>query len=249
MPSSNPSDQRPAGWATMSPAISDANRYYDWIVARIGPYLGKNILDIGSGYGAHLVSILPRVDKLTSIDLSSETVDFLNRRFGGQHGYRAVQVDFGNEAIPGWMMTAHFDTIICLNVLEHIQNDLPALRQMYAVLRPGTGTVVLQIPAHPELYGSMDAQAGHFRRYRRAEICSKLEQAGFEIVHCEYFNRVSALFWWINGRLLRKPLDSGGVNGQIRIYDRYLVPVLKPLEAAFPLPFGQSLLVAARAKA
>jgi SAM-dependent methyltransferase len=239
-------DNRPAGWATMSPAISDANRYYEWTLSRIQPFLGKNILDIGSGYGIHLAPIIPQVEKLTSIDLSAESVEFLARRFAAYGGYRAVQADFGLNPLPAWMVEASFDTILCLNVLEHIEDDLAALRQMRAILHANRGTVVLQIPAHPGLYGSMDRQAGHFRRYRKVEIGEKLEKAGFTVLRLEYFNRLSALFWWINGRVLNKALDSGGVNSQIQIYDRYLVPILKPLESALPLPFGQSILAAAK---
>ncbi len=241
-------ETRPAGWATMSPAISGATHYYEWTVARIRAYLGRNVLDIGSGYGAHLVPILARVERLTSIDLSPESVDFLNARFGGFPAYRALCADFGQEPQPDWMLSSGFDTVLCLNVLEHIQDDLTALRQMRAILRPTGGTVILQIPAHPFLYGSLDAQAGHFRRYCKAEMAEKLAQAGFDLLKLEYFNRLSALFWWINGRVLRKALDSGQVNTQISIYDRFLVPLLRPLEAALPLPFGQSILAVARAR-
>ncbi|MCE5208527.1 MAG: class I SAM-dependent methyltransferase [Chloroflexi bacterium] len=229
----------------MSPSTSEGIHYYGWIVSRINRYLGKNVLDIGSGNRTYLLHILPLVERVTSIDISQENVDFLNQRFEDCSQFRAICADFEQTPLPLWMKVSGFDTILCLNALEHVKDDLSALRHINALLPLGQGVLILQVPSHPGLYGSMDKQAGHFRRYRKSEIATRLEQTGYKILHIEYFNRLSTLFWWINGRLFRRRLDSRIVSFEFKIFDRFLVPVLKPLESLLPLPFGQSILVAA----
>jgi 2-polyprenyl-3-methyl-5-hydroxy-6-metoxy-1,4-benzoquinol methylase len=229
----------------MTHALPPAPRYHKWVVSRIRPYLGQNVLDINSGSGEHLVPVLPLVEKLTSIEHSAEKVAFLNRRFKESGNYHAVWADYAQNPPPAWLKVSGFDTILCMNVLAFLEDDLATLRSLNALLPGGKSVLILQVPAHPILRGSLDRQTGNLRRYRKADLAVKLEQTGFKVLHMEYFNRLSALFWWINGQLLKLSLDSRLVNWQIRIYDRLLAPVLKPVEYLFPLPFGQSLLAVA----
>jgi|APSaa5957512622_1039677.scaffolds.fasta_scaffold126571_1 2-polyprenyl-3-methyl-5-hydroxy-6-metoxy-1,4-benzoquinol methylase len=237
----------PQGWQTMSPAMQEAQNYYRWIVSVLSPYLGENILDIGSGYGAHLVNLLPLGKLVTSIEISTESVAFLDQRFAEYDNYQAMQGEFGNHLVMDMLDRKGFDTISCLNVLEHIEDDLNALRQMHTLLSPQSGVLLLQVPAHAWLYGSLDSQAGHFLRYQKAPLRQKLVQAGFEVLKVDYFNSISALAWFVNARILKQELHAGGVNSQIRLYDRYLLPIFRVIESIIPLPFGQSLIAVARA--
>jgi predicted SAM-dependent methyltransferase len=123
--------------------------------------------------------------------------------------------------------------------LEHIEQDETALRKIFDLLEPG-GRLLLLVPSHPWLYGSLDRHLGHRRRYGKKELRNKLEAMGFKVIFLEYFNRIGILGWFLNSKILRrKRLPSF----QLRIYN-LLVPLFR-LETLFPLPFGTSLLAVA----
>jgi len=128
------------------------------------------------------------------------------------------------------------DTIVCLNVLEHIDDDRASLSALRALLRPG-GRVVLLVPALRALYGTLDRALGHVRRYVPDELSGKLRTAGFGVIHVEYFNLAGVPGWWLAGRVLRRRLIP---TGALRWYDA-LVPLFR-LERILPWRIGQSLI-------
>lgn len=236
----------PRGPDTMSPELADAKNYYRWVFDRIAPYLGDRILDIGGGYGSHLDPIVRSGRRVLSVDHSPEATEWMESRFGDQSGFETLCADFDAEETRRELLARDFDTIVCLNVLEHIEDDLAALKGMGAILGKG-GTLVLQIPAHPRLYGRLDSLAGHYRRYTASGMEKLLTAAGFDNLRIEYFNRFGVLPWLINGRLFKpKRMDTEGVGLQVRIFDHYLVPVARLVDAVLRLPFGQSLIAIAR---
>ncbi|MFA5181674.1 MAG: class I SAM-dependent methyltransferase [Syntrophales bacterium] len=239
---------RPSGTATMSPDLPGAKKYFQWIVSEIEPYLGTHILDIGSGYGIHLEYVLPQHPNITSIDLCFESVQALRQKFKAYPDFEARQADFEQVSDLESLLSLRFDTIVCLNVLEHLQDDISALKRMYEVLQQQRGIVLLMVPAHQWLYGSMDRQAGHFRRYTSISLGSKLRQVGFEILRLYHFNTFGVLPWFINNRIFNKKLDGSGVGLQIKIFDTYIVPVIKRLESRIKFPVGQSIITVARAR-
>lgn len=232
----------------MSPDLPVAKKYFQWIVSEIELYLGTHVLDIGSGYGIHLEFILPHHPHVTSIDLSAEFVYVLNNKFRACKDFEARQADFELAADLEWLVNRRVDTIICLNVLEHLRDDVSALKNMHAILQQQTGIALLMVPAHQWLYGSMDRQAGHFRRYTSASLSNKLQQAGFEILRLYHFNTFGVLPWFINNRILKKDLDGSGIGWQIKIFDTYIVPVIRRLEAMIKFPVGQSIIAIVRVK-
>ena len=133
-----------------------------------------------------------------------------------------------------------FDTIVCLNVLEHIESDIEALRNMYDALSPGGRALVL-VPRGQRLYGTLDVVLGHHRRYSRAELAAKCEEVGFTIERLFTFNRVSVLPWFINARILRRR-HFGKL--QVKLFDS-LVWLWKRIDRVFPWA-GLSLIVVAQ---
>ena len=240
--------KRPSGTATMSPDLPGAKKYFQWIVSDIEPYLGTHILDIGSGYGIHLEYILNHDRQITAIDLSYECVQALQQKFCTHPNFEAGQIDFERASDLEGLINRHFNTIVCLNVLEHLQDDISALMRMNKILRQQRGVVMLMVPAHQWLYGSMDSQAGHFRRYTSASLGGKLQQAGFDILRLYHFNSFGVLPWFINNRILKKRLDGSGVGLQIKIFDSYIVPVIRRLERRIKFPIGQSIMAVAKVK-
>jgi SAM-dependent methyltransferase len=231
----------PLGAETMSPALKHARNYYAWIADQFRPHLGKRVLDIGGGHGPHLDHVVARGRFVMSVDLSPECVADMQRRFAGAE-FEARVGDISDPALATELARLHFDTVVCVNVLEHIEDDAAALRGMAKVLAPRTGRLFLLVPAHPLLFGTPDVLAGHFRRYSRQRLVSALRGAGFTVTRAAYFNGLGAIPYLLNSRVLKPRTLGGSVDRQILLFDRYCVPLLRRLERFVPMPFGQSLI-------
>ena len=234
----------PVGRDTMSPSLRQARNYYAWIASEFEDVLGRRVLDIGGGDGPLLEHVLNDTREVTSVDLSAECVAAMEERYRG-HLFRGIAGDVTDAKLAASLAAEHFDTIVCVNVLEHIEDDALALCHMAQILRPMAGRLFLLVPAHPALYGSPDALAGHYRRYSRRMLRDRLSAAGFRIERLRYFNRAGALPYLINSRILRPQSLGGGVDRQLVLFDRWVVPVARRVERWARLPFGQSLVAVA----
>ena len=210
------------------------HRYNRWIFSTFRPFLGRRVLEIGSGIGNITKFLLDR-DLVIATDVEPKYLSLLKNTFGK---YKKFVVE--RLYIPGAESERYrsypIDSVICFNVLEHIEQDETALRNIYDLLEPG-GRLLLLVPSHPWAYGSLDQHLGHRRRYGRRELKNKLEARGFRVIYLKYFNRIGILGWFLNSKILRRKRLS---SFQLRVYN-LLVPFFK-LEKFFPLPFGTSLL-------
>lgn len=200
---------------------------------RLRPWIGSRVLEIGSGIG-NLSAFLLDSQRLVLTDTREEYLDRLRARFAGHDNVAVARLYLPNEL--GALAGQHFDSIICLNVLEHVEDDLASLRAMRRILSPG-GRLILLVPALPALYGTMDKALGHHRRYKRADLVSLLLATGFTVAHVEYFNLGGVPGWWFAGRVLRRPTIPAG---SLKLYD-VLVPLFR-LERFLPWRVGQSLI-------
>jgi len=231
----------PVGAETMSPSLETATNYYSWIASQFQPLLGSRVLDIGGGHGSHLDHVVADHRSVTSVDLSPECVREMQQRFAGRR-FNAICGDIGDPRLVEELAQERFDTVVCVNVLEHIEDDRSALASMRQILRAANGRLFLLVPAHPLLYGTPDRLAGHFRRYRRRELTDSLRLVGFDRVRAWFFNGFGAIPYFLNSRVLKPRTLSGVVDRQIVLYDRYFVPTLRKLERVVMMPFGQSLI-------
>ena len=136
-----------------------------------------------------------------------------------------------------------WDSVLSINVLEHIRDDETELKRYARLLRDRCGALCLFVPARPEIYAPIDKDFGHFRRYTRTELRSKLTTAGFEVHQLHYFNFVGYFAWWLNFCLLKKRAFE---REKVRLFDRMIFPVTNTLESkVLRPPFGQSLVVIA----
>jgi SAM-dependent methyltransferase len=234
----------PVGRATMSSGLEGASNYHRWTHAWIAPYLEGRILDVGGGTGNHLAFL--QHAEIVSIDLSREAVAELRQRHRHLPHWSFQVGDITDRALVERLGPGSFDTVLSCNVFEHIEADALAFRHAADLLRPG-GHLVLVLPAHPWLYGCMDRLAGHCRRYTRSDAAGKLAAARLAPLVLRYVNLIGALGWLANNRLVsHRQLSSRAINGQIRAFDRLLIPVLSRLEGKRAMPFGQSLLCVGR---
>lgn len=222
--------------------IGAADNYNRWIFQTLRPYLGRRILDVGCSIG-NITRFYASRERVVGVDLSGEAVARIRRRFAPLPGFSACVADLGDPDFPRALAGERFDTIVCLNVLEHIEDDAAALRRFAALLEP-EGRLLLLVPALRPLYGSMDAADGHFRRYEAPSLRRALSAGGFEPLKMFYFNFVGVFGWFLNGRILKKTYVP---EDQLRWFDR-LVPLLRRWEEGLRPALGQSLFAVARSK-
>jgi SAM-dependent methyltransferase len=213
--------------------LEHARNYNLWLFERARPHLGPQVLDAGAGLGTFTELAAAEADRVVALEPDPAFVRNLERRFAGRRDVTVLCAEL--NALTPSLLGTRFDAALCLNVLEHIPDDLDALVRLRDMLRPG-GRLLLLVPAHERLYGAYDRAAGHVRRYSRDSLRVALDAAGLEIRELRYVNPLGALAWLVAIRLARRgELPSAG----LRLFDR-LVPLLRTLDR-LRLPFGQSL--------
>lgn len=227
------------GLLTLDRIGATLGAYNRWMAEQVAPALRGNLLEVSGGVGnlTRVFASEPRVERLTVTDVDAACLARLEAEFAGRAAVLPWNLDLpASEALRA---RGPFDGIVCLNVLEHIEDDRAVLDAFRGLLAPG-GTLALLVPAHPRLYNGFDRGVGHFRRYTRAGLDALLEEAGFTVRRLWAFNMLGALGWYVNGNLLGKTVLP---EAQLALFDR-LVPLLR-FEARLPRPFGISYIALA----
>jgi SAM-dependent methyltransferase len=212
-----------------------ATRYFLWQASRATEYLGQRVLEVGCGVGNFTSHLLDR-ELVVGLDVVADCVAEHDERFAAQEHVEARLLDILDPAVLS-LRSFRFDSIVCLNVLEHISDDEKALHHMHALLPPG-GKAVFIVPAFASLYGPIDHNLGHYRRYSKASWKRLARVTGFREVVTDYMNIPGFFGWWMNAKVLKKTEQSGQ---QIAFFDSCVVPVCSRVERLFSPPFGQSL--------
>jgi SAM-dependent methyltransferase len=220
--------------------LEGARNYNAWITSLVLPFLGEHPVEVGSGLGYQtellLAAGLPRV---TVSEPTEDGVEALTRRFDGDPRVTCRVIDFSDPP------TGDHSAAYAVNVLEHVEDDVGALRAAARLVRPG-GRIVVFVPAFPVAMSRFDREIGHFRRYTRATMQAALRSAGLEPEIVRYVNAPGLLAWIVWMRLLcRRPADGLG----LRAWDRVVVPLTRAVEHRFAPPFGQSVLGVAQVAA
>ncbi|GMV40132.1 MAG: hypothetical protein AMXMBFR64_18480 [Myxococcales bacterium] len=232
-------DRRVVSDETMTAAIKSAHNYHAWVFGSFARYLvGGTVLEVGSGHGRYARHIAPLVDKLLISDIDPAAVDAIRRDLTdlGDRVECLVMDGVDPARLPGLL-----DAVVLVNLLEHVEDDAALLRHCREAVRPG-GRVILFVPAFEVLFSRMDADAGHFRRYRRGTLLPLVRGAGLRVIESRYFNSVGFFGWGAN-KLLGSHVNSGATNAQVAVYDR-LIPLLRHADRVLPF-LGQSLVVIA----
>jgi len=215
--------------------MAEAKNYNDWTFSLFQPYVTGSVLEVGSGVGSLTKRIIEKCnfDRLLAIDVSPEAVNHCRANL--KHPFLDI------ECMDVKDVSGQFDTIICINVLEHIKDERAALKQMWESLKRG-GTLFLLVPAHPFLFNGFDLASGHYRRYNKRDMRRML----LEVAHPSptrllqyHFNAVGALGYFFVYSLLRK-LPHASVSSEVGFFDKGIVPLTRHVEGRW-LPFGISL--------
>jgi len=217
--------------------MSKATNYFAWQGRLVKPELGRRVVEVGCGIGNFTGMLLDR-EAVLSIDIEPECIQRLKERYPKQPNLKAFVCDAGSPALSE-LASFRPDTCVCLNALEHIAEESKALQGMSSILEPG-GVIVLLLPAFQALYGPIDRNLSHHRRYSRRAILELAQSGRMKVKKLQYVNFAGFFGWWANSHIFRREEQS---EAQIRFFDRYIVPVLSRVESWIAPPFGQSLFV------
>jgi len=208
------------------------HNYNKWIYEIFRPYMGRNVLEVGCGIGNLSQYFLGACDKLVGVDTSIFFIQHLKIDYPEMEIYN---FDITDEKVLS-LESKKFDTIVAVNVLEHIKDDEKALSNMFKLLQP-EGHLLLFVPALNCLFGSLDEGVSHFRRYDKKQLRHKVERTGFKVEKIFYGNLLGILGWVINGKILKR---KNFPIMQPIVFDKF-VPLLARIEKSLVPPIGLNL--------
>jgi SAM-dependent methyltransferase len=210
-------------------------KYDNLLTTKLKRYLGKRLLEVGCGVGTMTRYFLDR-ELVVALDLNDDNINAVKTSFSGQHNLVCLVADITTTDLP--LQSYQLDSVLCANVLEHLEDDRAALRQLFTALKPG-GKMVIVTPAHQRLFNHMDYLAGHVRRYSQADLEVKVKEAGFSVEKVWHLNLSGALGWFFNGNVLRR---STIPDWQLQLFDRFAM-LFALIDQWLRIPFGLSLVL------
>lgn len=215
--------------------MEGAGRYNEWLFKRCAPFIGNKVLETGAGVG-NITKYLLSSQKIVATDINPDYLDEIKQTFSSFPNVTVKKLDVEKKSeFERLSEEKPIDTVICLNVLEHVRDDDQALANIHNFLNPG-GRLIIVVPAHQALFSSLDKYLHHERRYSLSSLRGKMVEAGFKIITGRYLNMLGAMGWFLNGHVLRRKMIP---PQQVRLMDFFL-PLLKS-EGYIRPPFGLSV--------
>ncbi|MBI4863041.1 MAG: glycosyltransferase [Candidatus Riflebacteria bacterium] len=222
--------------------LSRLDVYTRWVASWVEPYVGARMMEVGAGKGSLARHFIDR-ELLCLCDYNQEYVQVLRSRFRHAPHVRCDRWDITDPGPAEEFRAMGLDTVLSSNVLEHIEDDLLAVRNMKSVLAP-KGRLIVIVPAMQRIYGTLDQAFGHFRRYDRTTLGKLLEESGLEVEQIRYRNRLGAVGWWVQGRLFKsRYIPATSVLGF-----RLLWPLPRLIDRLWGGNVGQSLVAVGRVR-
>lgn len=217
-------------------SMSQATWYNEWILSKFSKFLHGSILEVGCGIG-NFTKILTKYGDVYAGDIEDNYIEKTRNVLKQKDQVGFLDIETGKYFFKSQL----FDTVVCLNVLEHIQNDKKALENIYQLLTPA-GNLILVVPSNPSLLGNIDISINHFRRYNKSQLVENLQDIGFTVSFSKRFNLIGGIGWWFAGRILgNKKVDKN----KIKIFN-IIGPIFLFLEKFYEPPIGTSILVIAK---
>src|SRR3954468_18672697 len=223
-------------------AMSFAVKYHRWLLGEFSQFIGKRVVEVGAGTGSFSEMLLEMDPDSLSLVEPSEMFEQLEKNVAA-NGNKTV-IDLYNsifEDVAEKITASKPDTIIYVNVLEHVEDDERELALIHRSLVDG-GRCLIFVPAMRSLFSEFDRDIGHFRRYQKRELETKAGNAGFKVIKSQYFDFAGILPWFVKYRLLRSRTMGGGA---VSAYDDLVVPVMSRVESLMKPPIGKNVLMVA----
>ena len=216
--------------------MAGAQRFNRWMADTIEPFIHGDVLEIGAGIGNLTEFLCPGRKRYVATDAGEEHLALLRERLRQTPNLKTAICEASN---PGDFAAFRksFDTVICLNVLEHISDDETALANIYTALKSEGRTIIL-VPQGAAAFGSLDEVLLHQRRYSEPELTRKMNSSGLRVERVVPFNRITYPGWVLNSRILRRRTLS---DVQLRCFNA-MVPVWRLIDRY--LPFQPTSLIA-----
>ena len=217
--------------------MSFARNYYRWMMQYFAPFIGEHVIEVGAGCGNVTDMLIHHgAKRIIALEPSDNMYGLLKDRFRHTPAVTTVKANLSSGVLRP---EADADSVIYVNVLEHIERDFEELLLVRRFLSD-RGRLLIFVPALPQLFGTFDSAVGHFRRYTKTGLLKLIRQAGYDVLQCRYFDLPGAAAWWVLFRLLRRTTFT---SHDIAFYDRYAVPVIQRLEQFIEPPVGKNLLL------
>jgi 2-polyprenyl-3-methyl-5-hydroxy-6-metoxy-1,4-benzoquinol methylase len=223
--------------------MREARRYQAHIFNLLRPHIGPRVLEVGCGIGTMSRRIVEVADRLFCIEPNVNCATRAHELLDADPRI-TLRLCHLEECNRAELVQQRFDTIVCANVLEHIEDDVRALRLFRDLVTPTGGHVLIFVPAVQAAYGPIDAALGHHRRYSKRSLRSAFSAAGLELVTMRYTNPIGLIGWIYNAHISRSTEHTAE---QVRLFERLVAPWALPLERIAPPPIGLSLFAVGRA--
>ena len=227
-------EEDPEGLLTLE-AIRNAIHFNKWMYEQVSVWMKNDILEVGSGIGNLSEFFIEKGASISLSDIRKSYCNVLEKRFPDHikknpvRNVDLVAEDFSSKYAD---LIGTFDSAFALNVVEHIENDKLALKNLYSLLK-SNGNLVILVPAHPALYNKIDKSLHHYKRYTKSGIEKVILDAGFKVTQTKGFNALGIPAWWISGTLFR--------STQIRHSEMYLYDKMVPLAQLIDWLLGKSI--------
>jgi ubiquinone/menaquinone biosynthesis C-methylase UbiE len=221
--------------------MREARRYSDHVFGLVRGFLGSRVLEVGSGIGTMTRRLVDVADVVVGIEPNQNCATQL-REAMGQHPRFTLRACHFEECDAAELASHRFDSVVLINVLEHIADDVGALEAFERIVVPG-GRVIVFVPALQAAYGPLDAELGHHRRYSKRTLRAAFTDAGLDLVQLRYTNPIGLAGWMFNARISKSTRHS---VTQVRLFETLVAPWALPLERLLPPPIGLSLIAVGR---
>lgn len=225
--------------STFSKAMVELDGYNKWILDYYHTFLESPLLEIGVGHGAFFSYLPNHITTYTGLDIDKTLIHHAQSLYPNN---QYICADLASDTFETSLNNQKFKSILCFNVLEHIEDHEKALRNMLSALSP-RGHLLLFVPAFQVLYTDLDRLAGHYRRYKISDLIALASRCDGKIVKWSYFNFLGGIGWWVNRFMTHRSLNDSAVNRQIRFFGKVVLPLSKFIQPFTQKFFGQSLYV------
>lgn len=219
--------------------LEHTRRFNIWLGDTLRPYVGNRVLEIGAGIATLTNQFIPR-ELYVASDVNPNYLHYLRSYSVGKPYFRVMRID-ASKLSDFNGLEEMFDTVVMVNVLEHVPDGSQALRNLWSTLKPN-GRVIIVVPQYPALFGTLDEALEHRERYVADGLKQSLDCAGFHIEKVFDFNRTAVPAWWLNGKLLRRRKFS---RLQLKFLDT-IMPLVRRIDGL--VPWGGLSLIAVAVK-
>lgn len=218
----------------------EINAYSTWMYHSYAKYIGNRVFDVGAGLGRMVSYYIDSCDRAVATDIFDEQVAYMNSIYRNYSQFIAVKLDIMNDDLSEYI--GQFDTVLCVNVLEHLENDKKAVERMKTLLTGG-GKLILFVPALQRLFCRFDKNVSHYRRYNRGELSALGNACNMKVIDNRYFNIAGIFPYWLKGRkrtVSENDSFSTGLNKKSSFLYNVASKIMEPIEKLFPPPIGLS---------